>query len=238
MNPPELPPSYDPAYEETQRARVAAGPRAEGPGVGRSAARIPADVPSADFEVDLLRRIAGGDEVALGALYDRRSGVVHALVLQLVGDADDAEDVVEEVFWQAWRQAGRYEASRGSVATWLVTIARSRALDRLRAMRRRREDRLPESDGEGVGQLDVLLGAYGDTAHQAEHADVATMVASALSELPREQQEALDLAYFGGLSQSEIALRIGQPLGTVKTRTRLGLQKLREKLSMLRGEDR
>lgn len=199
---------------------------------------MPADVPSAELEVDLLRRIAGGDEVALGTLYDRRSGVVHALVLQLVGDADEAEDVVEEVFWQAWRQAGRYEASRGSVATWLVTIARSRALDRLRAVRRRREDRLPESEGEGVGQLDALLGEYGDTAHRAEHSDVATMVASALSELPMEQREALDLAYFGGLSQSEIALRLGQPLGTVKTRTRLGLQKLREKLSMLRGEDR
>ena len=224
MNPPELPPSYDPAYEQTSAAR-----RGD---------RVPTDGPSAQLEVDLVRRIAGGDEVALGTLYDRRSGVVHALVLQLVGDADEAEDVVEEVFWQAWRQAGRYEASRGSVATWLVTIARSRALDRLRAVRRRREDRLPESDGEGVGQLDVLLGDSGDTAHQAEHSDVATRVASALSELPREQREALDLAYFAGLSQSEIAVRIGQPLGTVKTRTRLALQKLREKLSMLQGAER
>lgn len=217
MNPPEPPPSYDPVYAVTAPRR---------------------DVSTADSDADLVRRIVSGDEIALGALYDRRSRVVHALVLQLLGDADETEDVVEEVFWQAWRQAARYEASRGSVATWLVTIARSRALDRLRAVRRRREDRLPDADGEGVGHLDALLGESADAAHHAEHADVATMVASALRELPREQREALDLAYFGGLSQSEIALRIGQPLGTVKTRTRLGLQKLREKLSMLRAEDR
>ena len=178
----------------------------------------------------LVRRIAAGDERALGALYDRWSAAVYALVLHIVRDAAEAEDVVEEVFWQAWRQAGRYEPERGGVSTWLLTMTRSRALDRLRSLRRRREETVPLAvASETVATSEV-------TPHgAAELSEVRELVAAALRELPVEQREALELAYFGGLSQTEIAARTGQPLGTVKTRMRLAMQKLRGRLMVLGG---
>src|SRR6185295_9329123 len=99
-------------------------------------------VPGADLE--LVRRMAAGDESALGTLYDRYSPLLHSVALRIVGDADDAEEVLEDTFWQAWRQAGRYEEARGGLSTWLVMIARSRAVDRVRARRRFREERWDE----------------------------------------------------------------------------------------------
>jgi len=98
--------------------------------------------PGADLE--LVRRMAAGDEAALGTLYDRYSPLLHSVALRIVGDADDAEEVLEDTFWQAWRQAGRYEETRGGISTWLVMIARSRAVDRVRARRRFREERWEE----------------------------------------------------------------------------------------------
>lgn len=184
----------------------------------------------------LIARMAAGDERALGALYDRWSPAVYALALGIVGGRDDAEDVVEETFWQAWRGAERYASSRGAVATWLLTIARSRALDRRRAMRRRREETLadaPPEDAPSVAPAEIAPAAS-DPAQAAELAERRAMVAAALGELPREQREALELAYFGGLSQTEIAARTSEPLGTVKTRIRLAMQKLRERLAPLR----
>ena len=175
--------------------------------------------------------MAAGDEAALGALYDRSHDLLYSLILRVVGDAEDAEEVLEETFWQAWRQAARYEEGRGSVGGWLATIARSRALDRLRARRRVREERweeLPEPDAD-AGAADVS-----DPLENAEAAETRTIVRAALLKLPAEQREALELAYFGGLSQSEISERTGQPLGTVKTRMRLAMQKLKEGLSVLR----
>jgi RNA polymerase sigma-70 factor, ECF subfamily len=182
-------------------------------------------------DATLLRRMSEGDERALGALYDRWSSAVHSLVLHIVRDRDEAEDVVEETFWQAWRQAARYEPARGTVATWLLTIARSRALDRLRAVRRSREDAEPVPP-----ELDVATGPTADPAGYTEAAERRARVVAALEALPREQREALELAYFGGLSQTEIAAQTGQPLGTVKTRMRLALQKLRVQLASLREE--
>jgi RNA polymerase sigma-70 factor (ECF subfamily) len=185
-------------------------------------------------DVTLLRRMAEGDEQALGALYDRWQPLVHAVVLRILRQKDDVQDVVEESFWQAWRQAERYESSRGAVQTWLLTIARSRALDRVRALKRLHEESLEADDGEMV----VPQAAEGDPAMDAESAERRTIVRAALAGLPTEQREAIELGYFGGLSQSEIADRTGQPLGTIKTRMRLAMQKLRERLQVLREDAR
>jgi len=179
-------------------------------------------------DATLVRRMAAGDERALGILYDRWTAAVYSLVLHMVRDAAEAEDVVEEVFWQAWRQAARYEPERGGVSTWLLTMTRSRALDRLRSLRRRREETVP------LAVAAETVATSGVTPQgAAELSEARELVAAALGELPVEQREALELAYFGGLSQTEIAARTGQPLGTVKTRMRLAMQKLRTSLATL-----
>jgi len=189
-------------------------------------------------DVELVRRMAAGDEQALGAFYDRWRDQVYGLVLHVVREPADAEDVMEEVFWQAWRQAERFDASRAGVGTWLLTIARSRALDRRRALNRSREEAEPAPD-EGRraeyerGVAEAVQDVPGP-AEAAEGAERRALVAAALGTLPAEQRQALELAYFGGLSQSEIAERTGQPLGTVKTRMRLAMVKMREKLAVLR----
>ena len=180
----------------------------------------------------LVRRMAAGDDRALGALYDKWQAVVHGVVARMLRQPDDIEDVVEETFWQAWRQASRFDPARGAVQTWLLTIARSRALDRVRALRRRRESPLEGDDGEVV----VQQVAASDPGLDAEDAERRRVVTAALSQLPTEQREALELGYYGGLSQSEIAERTGQPLGTVKTRMRLAMQKLRSQLQILSTE--
>jgi RNA polymerase sigma-70 factor (ECF subfamily) len=177
-----------------------------------------------------------GDEKALSAFYARWFPVVSALISRILKSADDVEDVIEETFWQAWRQASRFSADRGSVQTWILTIARSRALDRLRATRRLREDAIdeggsPDSSAPNVG---ATLSSASDPSLDAEHKERRELVVAALAELPREQREALELGYFGGLSQTEIAERTGQPLGTVKTRMRLAMLKLRDRLAPLR----
>ena len=181
-----------------------------------------------------------GDETALSEFYGRWFPVVSSLISRILKSAEDVEDVVEETFWQAWRQANRFAADRGSVQTWILTIARSRALDRLRAARRLREDTIDEggsSDGAAPG-VGATLAATSDPSLDAEHAERRQLVVAALTELPREQREALELGYFGGLSQSEIAERTGQPLGTVKTRMRLAMLKLRDRLAPLREDTR
>ncbi len=195
-----------------------------------------------DSNAALVARMAAGDEHALGVLYDRWSTTVHTLAYYLLGQADEAEDAVEETFWQAWREAGRYDASRGAVSTWLSTIARSRALDRQRARRRRAEEPLegvvPSSDGTGAGNVADARPSAANPQQDAEASERARAIAAALSKLPVEQREVIELAYFGGLSQSEIATRTSLPLGTVKTRARLALEKLRAPLAMHREEAR
>jgi len=181
-------------------------------------------------DVALMRRMVEADETALGALYDRWVRSLYSLVLHLLKDPDEAEDVVEETFWQAWRKAGSYEPSRGAVSTWLLTIGRRKALDRLRARKRSREDLL----GDDRSFAD-LPSSEPDPSLDAESVELRENVRQALNGLPAEQREVLELGYFSGLSQSEIADVTGQPLGTVKTRMRLAMQKLREPLSMHRG---
>jgi RNA polymerase sigma-70 factor (ECF subfamily) len=196
--------------------------------------------PDSDSDAALVVRMAAGDEHALAVLYDRWATTVHTIAYYLLGQADDAEDAVEETFWQAWREAGRYDASRGAVSTWLSTIARSRALDRQRARRRRAEEPIEgvveSSDGSGG-----MAGSRAPSAspqQEAEASERARDIAAALEKLPAEQREVIELAYFSGLSQSEIASRTALPLGTVKTRARLALEKLRAPLARHREEAR
>jgi RNA polymerase sigma-70 factor, ECF subfamily len=187
---------------------------------------IPGEGVAPTDDVALLRRVGAGDERALAALYDRWAGTVYALARRIVREEAEADDVVEDTFWQVWRQAARYEPSRGSVSAWLLTVARSRALDRRRARSRLREDQ--EGEPGTLGDLATDTGAT--PLEAAEAADRSRIVRAALADLPGEQREALELAYYGGLSQTEIAERTGTPLGTVKTRMRLALRKLRDSL--------
>jgi RNA polymerase sigma-70 factor (ECF subfamily) len=204
--------------------------------VSGAAASVATASRGADADAELVRRMQSGDERALGTFYDRWYPIVNGLISRMLPSADDVEVVVEETFWQVWRQSSRFEDGRGSVQTWLLTIARSRALDRLRATRRRREDSIDDDGGEALASLaePAFATAASDPSLAVEHNERTQLIRVALGELPREQREALELGYFKGLSQSEIAERTGQPLGTVKTRMRLAMQKLRDRLSPLR----
>lgn len=171
---------------------------------------------------DLIQRMARGDRQALAPFYDRYARLVYSLILRIVRDREEANDVLQEVFWEAWQAAEAYDPSRGSPEAWLVTRARSRAIDRVRRVRRRSETfAAPLDESLAAGTADPAPDA-------AERAADRTRVASALERLPEAQREVVELAYWGGLTQTEIAERLKQPLGTVKTRIRLGLERLRE----------
>jgi RNA polymerase sigma-70 factor (ECF subfamily) len=177
----------------------------------------------------LIKRMALGDESAVGPLYDRYGQVLYALAYRIVALQADAEEVVAEAFAQAWREAGKFEAGRGSVGAWLATIARSRALDLVRARSRRIRITDTAAQGEPDGSLGMSR-SQPDPATQAETAERRRQVAAALGTLADPQRQAIELAYFEGLSHSEIAERLQEPLGTIKTRVRLGMQKLRDVL--------
>ena len=186
-----------------------------------------AGVPTDDAR--LVARMRDRDEAALATLYDRWSGRVRAVALRIVHEGEEAEDVVEDVFWQAWRQADRFDAARGGVGTWLVTLARSRALDRLRVLKRERADVSLDDPDAGAPPAALTTGDAEPFAG-AEHDERARRIAAAMAVLNPQQRQVLDLAYWHGLSQTEIAERTSTPLGTVKTRMRLALAKLRESM--------
>ncbi len=171
---------------------------------------------------ELIARMAAGDGDAFARFYDRYSPVVFPLILRIVRDRTDAADVLQDVFWETWRSAATYDATRGTPEAWIVTRARTRAIDRVRAVRRRSETFVAPLD-EAVAAAPADPG--GDAAERVADRSVVT---GALDRLPGPQREVLELAYYGGLTQSEIAERIKQPLGTVKTRMRMGLERLRE----------
>lgn len=168
-------------------------------------------------DAELVARAAAGHADSIGELFDRHAGRMKSLALRIVRAAEEAEDVVQEVFVQAWQQAGRFDPRRGNVLAWLSIMTRSRALDRWRRRATRRESGVSEAH-----ELEAPA-ARGDAAE-------GWATRTALDALPRDQRELLELAYWEGLSQSEIAHRLGLPLGTVKTRMRTGLKTLREKL--------
>jgi RNA polymerase sigma-70 factor (ECF subfamily) len=171
--------------------------------------------------VDLIRAMAGGDRDAFARFYDRYATLVYPLIVRIVRDRADAADVLQDVFWEAWQNADAYDAGRGTPEAWIVMRARARAIDRVRSVRRRSETfAVPLDDGA------VAMGTE-PVDDPAERAEVRSAVLGALAELSAPQREVLELAYYGGLTQTEIAERIKQPLGTVKTRIRSGLERLR-----------
>jgi RNA polymerase sigma-70 factor (ECF subfamily) len=184
-------------------------------------------VPESDIE-GLLRGTAAGDRRSFAELYDETSPYVFGVLLRMLADREQAEEVAQEVYLQAWRTAGSFDERRGSGWTWLAMMARSRALDRIRADRSygRALDRLEAEPATAVDEnpgpdpdRETVLGNRGERAR------------AALNALPEEQSQALRLAFFGGLTHREIAERTGIPLGTVKTRIRTALTKLRDALA-------
>ncbi len=183
-----------------------------------------ASAPALD-DATLVRRIAARDQPALGELYDRFSSLLLALVRRILSNEAEAEEILQEVFLQVWNQAQRYDPRRSSVSTWLVLIARSRAIDRLRSRQVKdrtlshlqQEKRHQHTSPEGPGS--VLM-------RQRRQ-----RLRCEMQELPDEQRQVLELAFFRGMTQSEIAASTGIPLGTVKTRTLLAMKKLRNALS-------
>ncbi len=214
-----------PRLEVRRRRRIP-----ESPGWMNSAATNVPLVPDDRDRVDasLLDQIAAGDREAFAQLYDRFSSPLYSAALHILQDATEAQDVVHDAFVTLWEKAATYERSRGSAFSWAVTLVRNRAIDRVR-MRRRRAELLAGSAPEDLGYGDGHDTSGADEA--AVHSDEARLVRAAVATLPAEQQRALELAFFGGLTQEEIARKLSEPLGTVKARIRRGLLKLRETLS-------
>jgi RNA polymerase sigma-70 factor (ECF subfamily) len=173
-------------------------------------------------DLEVLRAIAGGDEQALSALYDRYRLILFGLILRILHSQQEAEDVLQEVFLQVWRRASDFDETRGRPFTWLVTLARSRAIDRLRSLGSR--ERTAQEAARAIPE------SISDAAEDAVKSEQGEIVRRALGELPEEQRKTLLLAYFEGLTQTEIAERLNTPLGTIKTRMRSGMIKLRELL--------
>jgi RNA polymerase sigma-70 factor (ECF subfamily) len=176
----------------------------------------------------LMERIGGGDAHAFEQLYRRHGGAVLALCLRILRDRAEAEDVLEEVFWELWQRRGRYDRERAAPFSYLMTLSRSRALDRLRFRRRR------EGVWQGLPHGDLPAGVDASPYDDALVAEQRAAIDRALRELPEASRRAVELNFFEGLSHREIADRLGDPLGTVKTRIRQGLLALRKVLRSLR----
>lgn len=183
------------------------------------------DGSSADRVAELLVRIAGGDDGAFGSLYDMLSSRVYGLILRVLVDRAQSEEVLQEVFLEVWQSAGSFVPNKGQGRSWVLTIAHRRAVDRVRS-------------AQAAGERDVRAGLrdlYTPSVAVDEQVELrieSRRVARALETLPEQQREALTLAYFGGYSQSEIAAMSGTPLGTIKTRMRDGLSRLRTELGV------
>jgi len=174
-------------------------------------------------EGDLLARLQKREPEALAELYDRFGGLVYRVILRIVRDQATAEDLVQETFLRAWNRAGGFDAGRGAVGPWLLAVARNRAIDYLRYQRRRSESSIDLNETEHPA-------LFADMRSDPLNFDHARHVKRALEQLNPQQREAIELAYFEGMSQSEVARRMDQPLGTVKTWMRRALQQMREAL--------
>lgn len=179
----------------------------------------PAPLAYSTADRSLLDRVIGGDGEALRSIYLRCSARAFGIAQQILASRADAEEILQETFLEVWKRAREYDPKRGSVEGWVITIARSRSIDRLRA--RNASARAGETEaGSSISQ------SAPPPLEAAEQRQDRERVAAALKLVPPEQRKALELAYFEGLSQTQIAIRLGEPLGTIKTRIRLGMEKL------------
>jgi RNA polymerase sigma-70 factor (ECF subfamily) len=185
---------------------------------------------------ELMERLYFRDLQAFRALYQRHGNLVYSASLRVVRDTQIAEDMVQEIFLRIWRKPDAYVAQRGRFLTWLTSVTRNRAVDEVRSRNRRfrHETASPEEQ-----EREFAAPESNDPALTAEVSDQRRLILAAMLGIPSEQREVIELAYFGGLTQQEIAERLSQPLGTVKTRIRLGMQKLRSALTPeLKWEER
>lgn len=173
---------------------------------------------TAGGEQSLIDRVRVREQQAMTEIFDRYSGLVYSVALRVLKDSGQAEDVTQEIFFQLWRNPDSFSSSRGSLASWLLVVARNRAIDHLR--RRRPSEPVDE----------VVLPSATNLQNDAERNMMMQRVRGIVGELPEEQQRSLEMAFFDGLSHSEIAEKTGQPLGTVKTRIRSALTSLRKRL--------
>jgi RNA polymerase sigma-70 factor (ECF subfamily) len=185
---------------------------------------MPPVVPGSESSAALLAAIAAGDRDAFSRFYDLTAPMAFGLIRRVLRDPEAAAEVLQEVFWQVWQDASRYDPARGTPEAWLVMRAKTRAIDRLRSIRRR--------DRTFVAPLDesVAQRREDQAPNPAVVAEDRGLIQTALAQLPEAQRRVIELAFFEGLTQSEIAARLGEPLGTVKTRARLGLDRLRAAL--------
>ncbi len=190
---------------------------------------VSAPAPDQPDDGTLLKSIAGRDKAALRSLYERHSPILFSLALRILGNRPDAEDVLQEVFIQVWNTAGSYDEKRAKPVSWLILLTRSRAIDRLRS----RQTRMRATEAAGAAKPDDPPTPI----QQASASEARALVRRAVDLLPAEQRLLVELAYFGGLTQSEIAARLGQPLGTVKTRMRAAMLQLREQLAGVLREE-
>jgi len=188
---------------------------------------------SALNDAELIGRVAEGEAEALEVLYDRYNRVVYSFALRIVSDPLIAEELLQEVFFRAWQQGKAFRESRGAFVTWLLSITHNMAIDEVRKRRRRPQ----KADSE---EPELVLAGMPDASQDVEGevwlTSLRATIESAMTQLPPAQREAIELAYFQGLTQREISERLGEPLGTIKTRMRLGVQKLREQLGDQLGD--
>jgi len=181
------------------------------------------------MDQEMIARIGHRDQNAFSTLYDRLSGPLYSLAMKMLGDPAEAQDALQEVFLQIWSRAGTYDPEQSSVFSWAVLLTRSRAIDRLRARGRRLRIVAGPTEDEEHGGI-INASTVESAADTAEKSDEAARVRYVLTNLPSEQREAIEMAFFEDLTHHEIAARLGQPLGTIKARIRRGLLKLRQQL--------
>lgn len=186
------------------------------------------DQENQDRDIELLRQIAAGDRSAFGEFYDRHSVLMFSVASRILNDPSDAEDVMQEAFVQIWEKAGNFDPKLGKPSSWAAILVRNKAIDRIRGSQRR--SRLALEAGAEM----AIAAEANDSANDMVHGhDQAKLIHSAIVELPTEQRNAIELAYFSGLTQNEISEKLHEPLGTVKARIRRGLLKLRDQLEGL-----
>jgi len=181
--------------------------------------------PREEIDPAVIRRVAGGDAAAFEQVYDAFSGLLYALALRMLQKPEDAEELLQEVFTKIWKEAASYDSGRGAPLAWAITITRHKAIDRIRSTTRR----LRLNDEAGA-EAAVLPASPTQPAHAAEQAENARAVRGSLDALPSDVRETIELAYFGGLSQSQIAEKLSLPLTTVKSRIRRAMMQLRQTL--------